>query len=64
MSRIPVCVLPGLNVEQKIQLAFAQGDFDNLKGKGKPLQRLDEGRAEPNWCVWGATVSTRVGHVD
>lgn len=33
----------GLTVEQKIQLSMAQGDFDNLKGKGKPLERLDEG---------------------
>lgn len=29
----------GLSVEEKIQLAMAQGDFDNLRGKGKPLER-------------------------
>lgn len=39
-------VWPGLGVEEKIQLALAQGDFDNLKGKGKPLQRLAEGRSD------------------
>lgn len=33
----------GLSVEEKIQLAMAQGDFDDLKGKGKPLERF-EGR--------------------
>lgn len=35
----------GMSVEEKIQLAMAQGDFDDLKGKGKPLERLEgEGR--------------------
>lgn len=32
-------------MEQKIQLSMAQGDFDNLKGKGKPLEKIDEGRS-------------------
>ena len=32
----------GLSVEEKIQLAMAQGDFDDLKGKGKPLERLEQ----------------------
>lgn len=27
-------------MEEKIQLAMAQGDFDNLRGKGKPLERF------------------------
>lgn len=37
----------GLSVEEKIQLAIAQGDFDNLRGKGKPLERFrdSEGRS-------------------
>jgi hypothetical protein len=30
-------------VEEKIQLAMAQGDFDNLRGKGQPLERYSEG---------------------
>jgi hypothetical protein len=29
-------------VEEKIQLAMAQGDFDNLPGKGKPLERFGD----------------------
>lgn len=33
----------GLSVEEKIQLAMAQGDFDNLKGKGEPLARYNGG---------------------
>ncbi len=33
----------GLNVEEKIQLAMAQGDFDNLRGKGQPLERYSDG---------------------
>lgn len=32
----------GLSVEEKIQLAMAQGDFDNLPGKGKPLERFGD----------------------
>ncbi|KAM3570440.1 hypothetical protein VYU27_007501 [Nannochloropsis oceanica] len=31
----------GLSVEEKIQLSMAQGDFDDLKGKGKPLEKFD-----------------------
>lgn len=31
----------GLSVEEKIQLSMAQGDFDDLKGKGKPLEKFE-----------------------
>ena len=30
-------------MEEKIQLAMAQGDFDNLRGKGQPLERYSDG---------------------
>jgi hypothetical protein len=47
LSRRKFCFCLGLTVEQKIQLAMSQGDFDNLKGKGKPLERLEEGERAP-----------------
>ena len=36
-------------MEEKIQLAMAQGAFDDLKGKGKPLERYSEGASMGRW---------------
>jgi len=37
--------------ERKIREAMAEGAFENLSGKGRPIQDIDEYR-EPGW--WAA----------
>ncbi|MEZ4320067.1 MAG: DUF1992 domain-containing protein [Myxococcota bacterium] len=36
-------------VEQMIQAAMRQGDFDHLPGKGKPIEDLDQN--DPDWWI-------------
>ncbi|MEP6787258.1 MAG: DUF1992 domain-containing protein [Acidobacteriota bacterium] len=39
------------SIEQKIREAIARGDFDNLEGKGKPLD-LDAYLPPRRTCEW------------
>jgi DnaJ homolog subfamily C member 28 len=36
-------------VDEHIQKAMAEGQFDNLPGKGKPLKLEDETHVDPEW---------------
>lgn len=40
-------------VDQAIQQAQRNGDFDDLPGAGKPLERIDRAGDDPDWWVKG-----------
>ncbi len=37
------------NIEDQVRRAFAEGKFDNLPGKGKPLHLEDDSHIHPEW---------------
>jgi DnaJ family protein C protein 28 len=41
--------MPGLSIEEIIRQAMAEGKFDDLPGKGKPLDLGEEPYVDPDW---------------
>ena len=37
------------NLDEQIRQAIARGDFDNLPGKGKPLDLSENPHEDPGW---------------
>jgi DnaJ family protein C protein 28 len=43
--------MPDRSIEEVIRRAIQEGKFDDLPGKGKPLQLDQNPHADPEWCA-------------